>query len=90
MVPVLGTGQVLLRAEAVGVAFNDVTTRLGLNPGKLPEVLGFDAVGLVLATEPGVTEFAAGQRVGALVGTGGYATHLLAPGDPCRAAAPRC
>ena len=78
-VPAPGAGQVLIRAEAVGVAFNDVTTRLGLNPGKVPDVLGFDAVGLVLATGPGVTGFTVGQRVGALVGTGGYATHVLAP-----------
>ncbi len=78
-VPVPGAGQVLLRTEAAGVAFNDVTTRQGLNPGRLPHVLGFDAVGRVLATGPDVTGFTAGQRVGALVGTGGYATHVLAP-----------
>jgi len=78
VVPVPAAGQVLLRAEAVGVAFNDVTTRSGLNPGKLPDVLGFDTVGLVLATGRGVTEFTVGQRVGALVGTGGYATHVVA------------
>ncbi|WP_305783415.1 alcohol dehydrogenase catalytic domain-containing protein [Symbioplanes lichenis] len=78
-VPAPGPGQVLIRAEAAGVAFHDVTTRRGLNPGRLPGVLGFDVVGHVLARGPQVTGFAVGDRVGALIGTGGYATHVLAP-----------
>lgn len=77
--PAPGPGQVLIRAEAAGVAFHDIATRRGLSPGALPEVLGFDVVGHVLELGPQVTGFAVGDRVGALVGTGGYATHVLAP-----------
>ncbi|NSL43344.1 zinc-binding dehydrogenase [Streptomyces sp. 8P21H-1] len=77
--PSPGPGQVRISTEAAGVAFNDITTRQGLNPGRLPRVLGFDAVGHIDAVGPGVGDLAIGQRVGALVGTGGYATHVLAP-----------
>lgn len=77
--PAVTPGAVLIGTEAAGVAFNDVTTRRGLNPGALPDVLGFDVVGRVLEAGPGVEGVAVGQRVGALVGTGGYATHVVAP-----------
>ncbi|MFD5825708.1 alcohol dehydrogenase catalytic domain-containing protein [Lentzea sp. NPDC060358] len=78
-VPEPGPGQVLITMEAAGVAFHDVTTRRGLTPGALPEVQGFDVVGHVMRVGAGVAEFTPGQRVGALVGDGGYATHVLAP-----------
>ncbi|MTD54726.1 zinc-binding dehydrogenase [Amycolatopsis pithecellobii] len=77
-VPEPGPGQVLIRVEAAGVAFNDVSTREGLNPGPLPDVLGFDVVGHVEKVGAGVDDVAVGQRVGALAGVGGYATHVLA------------
>lgn len=54
-VPSPGPGQVLVRMEAAGVAFNDITTRQGRNPGKLPHVIGFDAVGRVTALGSGAT-----------------------------------
>ena len=76
--PVPGRGEVLIRMEAAGVAFNDITTRQGRNPGKLPLVLGFDVVGVVHAVGPEVTGFRPGQRVAAMVGTGGYASHVVA------------
>ncbi|WP_177229674.1 zinc-binding dehydrogenase [Lentzea albida] len=78
-VPEPGPGQVLIVTEAAGVAFQDISTRRGLTPGALPEVQGFDVVGRVARVGAGVTEFTAGQRVGALIGAGGYATHVLAP-----------
>ncbi|QKV77616.1 zinc-binding dehydrogenase [Amycolatopsis sp. Hca4] len=78
-VPEPGPGQILITTEAAGVAFHDISTRRGLTPGALPEVQGFDVVGHVARVGPGVTEFTAGQRVGALIGDGGYATHVLAP-----------
>jgi NADPH:quinone reductase-like Zn-dependent oxidoreductase len=77
--PAPGPGQVRITTEAAGVAFNDITTRQGLNPGRLPRVLGVDVVGHIDAVGTGVRDLAIGQRVGALVGTGGYATHVLAP-----------
>lgn len=75
------TGEVLIAVEAAGVAFNDVTTRQGRNPGKLPAVLGFDVVGRVVECGPGVSGLPVGQRVASLVGTGGYATHVVGRAD---------
>ena len=77
-VPDPGPGQVLIRVEAAGVGFNDVSTREGRNPGPLPRVLGYDVVGHVVAAGAGVTALAPGQRVAALVGTGGYASLVVA------------
>ncbi len=45
-VPVPGAGELLVRMQAAGVAFGDVTQRQGRNPGRLPAVLGYDVVGL--------------------------------------------
>ncbi len=75
-VPEPGPGQVLIRVEAAGVAFNDITTRQGRNPGPLPQVLGFDVVGEVLTVGSDVTDLRKGQRVAALLGTGGYSSHV--------------
>jgi NADPH:quinone reductase-like Zn-dependent oxidoreductase len=75
--PVPGAGVVLVEMEAAGVAFNDITTRQGRNPGRLPRVLGFDVVGHVVAVGPNVHRPVIGERVAALVGTGGYASHVL-------------
>ncbi|GAA1650368.1 alcohol dehydrogenase catalytic domain-containing protein [Actinoplanes couchii] len=77
-VPEPGPGQILIKVEAAGVAFNDISTREGLNPGTLPDVLGFDVVGHIEKVGSGVEDVTVGQRVGALVGTGGYATYVLA------------
>lgn len=77
LMPAPRAGVVLVEMEAAGVAFNDITTRQGRNPGRLPRVLGFDVVGQVVAVGPGVHRPVVGQRVAALVGTGGYASHVL-------------
>lgn len=76
-IPEPGAGQVLVRVEAAGVAFNDVTTRQGRNPGSLPRVLGFDVVGSVVALGSAVTTVQQGQRVAALLGTGGYSEYVV-------------
>ena len=76
-VPRPAAGEILVRAEAAGVAFNDVTARQGRNPGPLPRVLGFDVVGRVEAVGEGVTTLRSGQRVAALLGAGGYASHIV-------------
>ncbi len=77
-VPVPGAGEVVVEAEASGVAFGDVQLRQGRFPGKLPVVPGYDVVGHVTAVGPGVVGIGVGQRVAALTVTGGYATHALA------------
>jgi len=78
-IPVPGGGELLVRMQAAGVAFGDVTMRQGRNPGRLPPVLGYDVVGTVQALGPDVVGFSVGERVAALTMTGGYATHVLAP-----------
>ncbi len=80
-VPVPGAGQVLVRVEAAGVAFNDITARQGRNPGRLPRVLGFDVVGRVAAVGEGASGLGDGQRVAVLLGTGGYSAYVVADAD---------
>ena len=63
--PLPGPGQVLLRVRACGVCRTDLHVADGELPDpKLPLVLGHEIVGTVSALGPGVTRFAAGDRVG--------------------------
>lgn len=80
-VPRPGPGQVLVEVEAAGVAYADVLMRRGVYPEtpRLPFTPGYDVVGRVAATGPGVHEVQPGARVSALTVTGGYSTHALAP-----------
>ena len=75
-----GPGQVRLRHSYIAVNFIDVYFRTGVYPLKLPSGLGSDAVGVVDAVGPGVTEVAPGDRVGYLIGPqGAYAERRLVP-----------
>lgn len=59
-----GTGEVLLRHEAVGVNFIDVYHRTGLYPlPGLPATPGMEGAGIVEALGEGVTEVSVGDRV---------------------------
>ncbi len=63
--PVCGAGQLRLRVRACGVCRTDLHLRDGeLAPGKLPLVLGHEAVGEIAELGPGVAGFALGERVG--------------------------
>lgn len=75
--PAPGTGQVLFETEAVGLNFIDTYFRKGLYKAPLPITLGSESAGTVIAVGPGVEGIAPGDRVGALTGSGGYATHRL-------------
>lgn len=70
-----GPGQARLRQTAVGVNFHDIYVRTGLYKTlPLPGIPGLEAVGVVEAIGPGVTQVKAGDRVGCLsAGYGGYA-----------------
>ena len=73
--PALSPGRVLIRVHATSVNRPDVVQRQGHYPpppGESP-VLGLEAAGTVEAVGAGVTDFAAGDRVLALLGGGGYA-----------------
>ena len=78
-----GQGEALVEVEAAGVAFADVLMRKGIYPEtpRLPFTPGYDVVGRVVSVGPGVRELAVGDRVAALVTTGGCATHALVTQD---------
>jgi NADPH:quinone reductase-like Zn-dependent oxidoreductase len=80
-IPAPAPGQVLIQVEAAGVAYADVLMRRGVYPETpaLAFTPGYDVVGRVLATGPGVDHIGVGTRVAALTVTGGYSTHALAP-----------
>jgi NADPH2:quinone reductase len=76
-----GTGELLIEQEAVGLNFIDTYYRAGLYPVPLPIALGSESVGRIIAVGPGVTGFAAGDRVGTVNGMGAYATHRIVPAE---------
>ena len=69
-----GPGQARVRHKYVAVNFIDIYFRTGRYPMPLPNGLGSDAVGIVEAVGPGVTDVKEGDRVGYLLGPqGAYA-----------------
>ena len=74
-----GPGQLRVRVLATGVGATDVTMRRGRYPyaPKLPFVPGYESVGIVDAIGAGVTGFARGERVCALLVHGGYAEYVV-------------
>ncbi len=72
-------GQVLLRMDATGVSFAEQQMRLGkyYDQPPFPFVPGYDVVGTVTATGPGVDPMLAGRRFAAVIKVGGWASHLL-------------
>jgi NADPH2:quinone reductase len=75
-----GPGEVRVRHTYIAVNFIDVYHRTGFYPAALPSGLGSDAVGVVEAVGPGVTEVQAGQRVGYLMGPlGAYSEVRVMP-----------
>ncbi|MER7983000.1 medium chain dehydrogenase/reductase family protein [Streptomyces sp. NPDC095817] len=77
-VPVAGSGEVVIRMEATGVSFAEQQMRRGryYDQPPFPFVPGYDLVGTVLSTGPGVDPALAGTRVAALLKVGGWATHV--------------
>jgi NADPH2:quinone reductase len=77
-----GPGQARVRHAYVGVNFIDTYFRTGRYPMPLPNGLGSDAVGVVEAVGPGVTDIRVGDRVGYLLGPqGAYADVRVMPAD---------
>ncbi|GAB3449267.1 medium chain dehydrogenase/reductase family protein [Actinophytocola sediminis] len=77
--PAPAEGQVVLRMEATGVSFAEQQMRLGkyYNQPPFPFVPGYDLVGTVTATGPGVATGLTGRRYAAVTKTGGWASHVL-------------
>jgi len=83
--PVPGPGQVLIEIKAASLNFPDlliVQNKYQMKP-PLPFVPGSEYAGVVQAVGDGVTHLKVGQNVACLSGTGGFATHTLAPAAMC-------
>ena len=77
-----GPGQARVRHSYVAVNFIDIYFRTGRYPLPLPNGLGSDAVGVVEAVGPGVTDIRVGDRVGYLLGPqGAYSDVRVMPAD---------
>ncbi len=78
-------GEVLIEIKAASLNFPDlliVQNKYQIKP-PLPFVPGSEYAGVVLAVGEGVTHLQPGQNVACLSGTGGFATHVLAPAALC-------
>lgn len=78
--PVPGVGQLLVRVRAAGLNGADLIQMRGgypAPPGWPPDIPGLEIAGEVAGTGPGVTRFAEGDRVVAVVGGGGQAELAL-------------
>jgi NADPH:quinone reductase len=77
-----GPGQARVRHTGIAVNFIDIYFRTGRYPAQLPSELGSDAVGVVEAIGPDVTEVAVGDRVGYLIGPqGAYSDVRVMPAN---------
>jgi len=76
-------GHVRIKVEAAGVSYGDLLFQRGVVPGgpKPPFVPGCDLVGVIESVGAGVTGLAPGQRVAALVVSGGYTTAVNLPAE---------
>ncbi|MGU9979951.1 NADPH:quinone oxidoreductase family protein [Phreatobacter sp. HK31-P] len=83
--PQAGPGEVLVDVHAVGLNFPDVLVAAGtyqiLPP--LPFVPGKELAGIVAAVGPGVTGFAAGDRIMAQCENGAFAERVAVPATRC-------
>jgi NADPH:quinone reductase-like Zn-dependent oxidoreductase len=77
-----GPDEIVVKVRAAGVAPGDVVLREGVcRDLPTPTIPGYDAAGLVIATGTNVADVQLGDHVAVRTvdGTGGYATHVLAP-----------
>ena len=82
-VPQPGQGEILVRVHAGGINRPDVFQRLGNYPPPpgASDILGLEIAGEVVACGEGATDFAPGDRVMALVASGGYADYAVVAQD---------
>ena len=79
--PSPGPGQVLIKAEAIGVNFLDTYFRSGQYPREVPFILGSEVCGTVEALGDDVAALKVGDRVVTAEANGGYAEYCVAPAD---------
>ena len=83
--PAPKAGEVLVEIKAASLNFPDiliVQNKYQIKP-PLPFVPGSEYAGVVQAVGEGVTHLQIGQSVACLSGTGGFATHTIAPAAMC-------
>jgi NADPH2:quinone reductase len=81
--PTPGAGQVLIKAEAIGVNFIDTYFRSGQYPREVPFIVGTEVCGVVEAVGDDVAALTVGDRVVTAQADGGYAEYAVAPADFC-------
>jgi NADPH2:quinone reductase len=79
--PSPGPGQVLIKAEAIGVNFMDTYFRSGQYPRELPFILGSEVCGTIEALGEDVEALQVGDRVVTAQADGAYAEYCVAPAD---------
>jgi NADPH2:quinone reductase len=78
--PTPGQGELLIKAEAIGVNFIDTYFRSGQYPRELPFIVGSELCGTVAALGAGADEdFRVGDRVVSAAASGAYAEFATAP-----------
>lgn len=82
--PTPGKGQVVVAVESAGLNFPDLLMTRGLYQiqPRLPFAPGGEIAGTVVAVGEGAA-FEVGERVMALLGFGGFCSHVLVAGDRC-------
>ena len=73
--PSPGPGQVLIKAEAIGVNFIDTYFRSGLYPREVPFVVGNEVCGTIAAVGDDVAALNVGDRVVTAKADGAYAEY---------------
>lgn len=83
--PVPAAGEVLIRVAAAGVNRPDIVQRMGLYPPPpgASDIPGLEVAGTIAALGEGVTDWAVGDAVCALLAGGGYAEYATAPALQC-------
>ena len=79
--PTPGPGEVVIKAEAIGVNFIDTYFRSGLYARPLPFVPGEEVCGTIAAVGEDVAALAVGDRVVTAAAQGSYAEYCVAPAD---------
>lgn len=81
--PVPGAGEVLIKVAAFGLNRADVQQRIGVYPPPpgASDIPGLEVAGTIEALGPDVERWATGDRVAALLASGGYAEYVTAPAE---------
>jgi len=83
--PVLKTGEILIKVAAAGINRPDIAQRAGLYPPPpgASDLPGLEAAGTVAALGAGVTGWTVGDAICALTPGGSYAEYCTAPAPQC-------